>query len=102
MPAPKKYPDELRERGVRLALESDRSVAQAELAIVEWVSWFNHGRLHSSIGIPPAEFEQNYAERIATDPPPGSPRPTGSLAGRGGEQPEPLPSSVKLQSTEAT
>lgn len=28
MPAPKKYPDELRERGVRLALESDRPIAQ--------------------------------------------------------------------------
>lgn len=28
MPAPKKYPDELRERGVRLALESNRPVSQ--------------------------------------------------------------------------
>ena len=28
MPAPKKYPDELRERGVRLALESNRPIAQ--------------------------------------------------------------------------
>jgi len=27
MPAPKKYPDELRERGVRLALESQRPIA---------------------------------------------------------------------------
>jgi putative transposase len=80
-----------------------RSVAQAELAIVEWVSWFNHDRLHESLGdIPPVEFEQNYAERIAIDPPPGSSRPTGSLRRAGGEQPQPLPSSVKLQDTEAT
>jgi putative transposase len=80
-----------------------RSVAQAELAIVEWVAWFNHGRLHSSIGdVPPVEFEQDYAERIATEPPPGSTRPTGSLCRAALEQDQPLPSSVKLQDTEAT
>lgn len=28
MPAKRKYPDELRERGVRLALESDRPISQ--------------------------------------------------------------------------
>ena len=28
MPAPRKYPEELRERGVRLALESNRPIAQ--------------------------------------------------------------------------
>lgn len=28
MPAPRKYPEELRERGVRLALESGRPIAQ--------------------------------------------------------------------------
>jgi putative transposase len=53
-----------------------RSVEQAELAIVEWVSWFNHDRLHSSIGdIPPVEFEQAYAERTGADPPPGGASP---------------------------
>jgi transposase InsO family protein len=41
-----------------------RSVEQAELAIVEWVSWFNDERLHSSIGdIPPAEFEDLYVDQ---------------------------------------
>ncbi len=41
-----------------------RSVEQAELAIVEWVSWFNNERLHSSIGdIPPAEFEALYVDQ---------------------------------------
>jgi putative transposase len=50
-----------------------RSIEQAELAIVEWVSWFNQDRLHSSIGdIPPVEFEQNYRERVGADPLPGS------------------------------
>ena len=35
-----------------------RTRTQLELAIVEWVAWFNHDRLHESLGdIPPAEFE---------------------------------------------
>jgi len=35
-----------------------RTRSQLELAIVEYVSWFNHERLHESLGdIPPAEFE---------------------------------------------
>jgi putative transposase len=42
-----------------------RSRAQLELATVEYVSWFNHDRLHSSLGdIPPVEFEHNYAAAI--------------------------------------
>jgi putative transposase len=46
-------------------LISDRrftSITGLELAIVEWVSWFNHDRLHSELGdLPPAEFEALYA-----------------------------------------
>jgi putative transposase len=39
-----------------------RSRSQLELAIVEWVAWFNTERLHESLGdIPPAEFEALYA-----------------------------------------
>jgi putative transposase len=34
---------------------------QLELAIVEWVGWYNHERLHSSLGdIPPIEYEQEW------------------------------------------
>jgi hypothetical protein len=44
-----------------------RSQAQVELATVKWVAWFNHDRLHSSLGdIPPVEFE--HAAAIALDP----------------------------------
>jgi putative transposase len=33
-----------------------------ELAIVEYVGWFNLDRLHESLGdLPPAEFEDLYA-----------------------------------------
>jgi putative transposase len=35
-----------------------RTRSQLELAIVEWVGWFNNARLHSALGdLPPAEFE---------------------------------------------
>jgi putative transposase len=43
-----------------------RSRAELELATVQWVAWFNHQRLHSSLGdIPPIEYEQNHAAEIA-------------------------------------
>jgi transposase InsO family protein len=39
-----------------------RTRTQLEIAIVEWVAWFNNDRLHASLGdIPPAEFEALYA-----------------------------------------
>jgi putative transposase len=35
-----------------------RSRCQLELAVVEYLSWFNNDRLHQALGdIPPAEFE---------------------------------------------
>lgn len=35
-----------------------KTKAQLELAIVEWVGWFNEHRLHEALGdLPPAEFE---------------------------------------------
>ena len=45
-----------------------RTRSQLELAIVEYVGWFNHDRLHESLGdIPPAEFEA-APPRTAYDP----------------------------------
>jgi len=41
-----------------------RSRSQLELAIVEYVAWFNTTRLHESLGdLPPAEFEALHAPR---------------------------------------
>jgi len=41
-----------------------RSRSQLELAIVEYVAWFNNERLHSALGdIPPAEYEQVESRR---------------------------------------
>jgi putative transposase len=44
-----------------------RTRTQLELAIVEWVGWFNHARLHEALGdMPPAEFEALYAPQFET------------------------------------
>jgi putative transposase len=35
-----------------------RTPSELELAIVAWVGWYNHERLHSSLDdVPPVEFE---------------------------------------------
>jgi hypothetical protein len=41
-----------------------RTRTQLELAVVAWVGWFNHDRLHDALGdLPPAEF--GTAERLS-------------------------------------
>ena len=46
-----------------------RTRSQLELAIVEWVAWFNNERLHESLGdLPPAESEALYATRYVLTP----------------------------------
>jgi transposase InsO family protein len=45
------------------------SRSQLELAIVQWVAWFNNDRLHESLGDrPPAEIEALYAARTVLTP----------------------------------
>jgi transposase InsO family protein len=44
-----------------------RTRSQLELAVVEYISWFNHDRLHESLNdTPPVEFEALYAQRFET------------------------------------
>ena len=46
-----------------------RTNAQLQLATVEYIGWFNHRRLHSSIGNrPPVEHEREYWARVALGP----------------------------------
>jgi putative transposase len=43
--------------------------SQLELAVVEYLGWFNNARLHESLGdIPPAEFEQLHADGSLRSP----------------------------------
>jgi putative transposase len=38
-----------------------RTVEQVELAVLEWIDWYNARRLHGALGdIPPMEFEQTF------------------------------------------
>jgi putative transposase len=46
-----------------------RTRAQMELAVLEYVHWFNHDRLHESLGdVPPVEIEDDYWNRLSTTP----------------------------------
>ena len=60
-----------------------RSRPQLELATVEYVGWFNHDRLHESLGdVPPVEYEQHWrALTVASESNPGG-RPVASSAAR--------------------
>ena len=41
-----------------------RTRTQLELAVVEYVAWFNNERIHTSLGgVPPTEYEQQHARR---------------------------------------
>ncbi len=47
-----------------------RTRSQMELAVLEWVHWFNHDRLHESLGdVPPVEVEDAYQANCSTTPP---------------------------------
>lgn len=40
-----------------------RDAQEVETETASWVYWYNHQRLHSSIGdVPPIEYEQDYEE----------------------------------------
>jgi putative transposase len=46
-----------------------RTRTQLELAIVEWVGWYNHDRLHSALGyLPPVEHEHRYGLKFDASP----------------------------------
>jgi putative transposase len=42
-----------------------KTLAEAEYRTAEWIDWYNHDRLHSSLGyIPPTEYEQAHYDRL--------------------------------------
>lgn len=45
-----------------------RTRSQLELAIVEYVAWFNNERLHRTLGgVPPAEYEHAPAQTVGSE-----------------------------------
>jgi putative transposase len=41
-----------------------KNLDEVEIAVAEYVDWFNHRRLHGEIGlVPPAEFEDGFYQR---------------------------------------
>ncbi len=56
-----------------------KSVGDVEIAVAEYVDWFNHRRLHGEIGlVPPAEFEANHWSSLDTEHYPKTPVPAGA------------------------
>jgi len=50
-----------------------KSRAQTEIAIYEWISWYDHARIHTSIGdVPPVEYEHTYYSQLTTLAPTGA------------------------------
>jgi putative transposase len=51
----------------RIADRVWRTRSQLELAVVQYIGWVNHDRLHQALGdVPPAEMEALYAPRVDT------------------------------------
>ena len=45
-----------------------KTIADVEYATAGWVEWYNHRRLHSTLGmIPPIEFEQAHYAALNTE-----------------------------------
>jgi Integrase core domain len=54
-----------------------RTQSQLELAIVAYIGWYNHDRLHEALGdLPPPEYEALALAETLRNRPPEPPRPT--------------------------
>ena len=49
-----------------------KTIADVEYATAGWVDWYNHRRLHGSLGmVSPDQYEATYYEILTRDPRPG-------------------------------
>ena len=56
-----------------------KNVADVEIAVAEYVDWFNHRRLHGEIGlVPPVEYEANHWANVSSEQYRQTPVPTGA------------------------
>ena len=75
-----------------------RSNTKLELAIVEWVAWFNTRRLHSSIGNrPPVEHEAEWRRLAAQSNTLSSPAALFTLNAAGEYDPSGVVSEIRCQ-----
>ncbi|MGO0578285.1 IS3 family transposase [Ornithinimicrobium panacihumi] len=57
------------------------NVSDVELAVAEYVDWFNHRRLHGELGhVPPAEYEDHHWATTTPEHYPDNPVPAGAGA----------------------
>ena len=58
-----------RHENARKAIKWHESGRAVEWQVARWVHWYNHQRLHSSIGdLPPLEFERAYRQAQPVTP----------------------------------
>lgn len=42
-----------------------RGIDDLEIAVAEYIDWYNHRRLHGEVGmVPPAEFERSHEQLV--------------------------------------
>ena len=45
-----------------------KNIDDFEIAVAEYIDWFNHRRLHGELGlVPPVEYESNHRNRSLTE-----------------------------------
>ena len=56
-----------------------KSISDVEIAVAEYIDWFNHRRLHGEIGlVPPVELEAAHWASLDAQPYPELPALTGA------------------------
>lgn len=61
-----------------------KNVTDVEIAVAEYVDWYNHRRLHGELGhTPPSEFEDNHWAEIRPNDYRETPVPTGPVPSKG-------------------
>jgi len=47
-----------------------KALADVEYVAAGWVDWYDHRRLHGSLGLTPVEYEQDHYAALSREPQP--------------------------------